>query len=593
MEPVTAGKSGWRRFLIPFLCWIIVTAVLIGWQYHRSRSGEARIRFAVELEGERFASHQALLNGIEFESGQVSGIGQKTLRIVARDAEPFETNLFVWYGGVSLGTIRLERSRGLLDIEVFPTPNRVSISGLNVTNEIPDCSRKTLQLPVGDYEIRCAFERFTLSRTTTVRRGDTTVIAIKPSLTSLVVDSDPSPSQFRLESDGPERISIESSTPAMLQRLPTGPYQLAVWRDDYRKVISLNLTADPTNRLTVRFEYATVTIASDPSGAEVHEGEKRLGTTPALFFVTPGKHNYRLGKEGYVSTNLNLQFTSDQSREVHVTLANVAFGEALERARSASSAVHPDYSRAISEVDKALEIKPKDDIALRLKRSILVNHHISNAHMFANSGEHSNALAAIDSALLENPTHKEAFELRATVTKAKEEAERKKAEADKAMVEAKAELRLNRPKELFQQITTRMPLNELFEEQTLYFNGSLAAVREAIARALERAPKWTILQNQNPDSDTHLIQCGLRGLGWRQNVVLVAGQTDNNDVTIRFKLFQFALAGKAQAGLSGISDDGYMPVHPQYALGQDASFIETRRSRAIREFKKRIEEELR
>src|SRR5687767_3083184 len=104
MEPVTAGKSCWRRFLIPFLCWIIVTAVLIGWQYHRSRSREARTRFAVELEGERFASHQALLNGIEFESGQVSGIGQKTLRIVARDAEPFETNLFVWYGGVSLGT---------------------------------------------------------------------------------------------------------------------------------------------------------------------------------------------------------------------------------------------------------------------------------------------------------------------------------------------------------------------------------------------------------------------------------------------------------------------------------------------------------
>jgi tetratricopeptide (TPR) repeat protein len=325
----------------------------------------------------------------------------------------------------------------------------------------------------------------------------------------------------------------------------------------------------------------------------VHEGEKLLGITPASLSLVPGKHDLRIAKEGYSSTNLSFQAAGDESREIQVALTSVAFVEALESARFVSSGIYPDYSRALLEVNKALEIKPKDETALRLKSSILLKHHVSSARVLARNGQYSQALGAIGSALSESPNDLEALELKATVTQAKETAEKKKAEADKAMAEAKAEARRNRPRELFQQITGRMPHNELFEEQTMYFNGSLTTVREAVARALERTPKWSIFHNDSPDSDTHVTQCGLRGLGWKQNVVLVAGQTENNDVTIRFKLFQFALAGKVQIGLSGVSDDGYMPVHPQYALGQDASLIETRRTRAIREFKKRIEEELR
>jgi tetratricopeptide (TPR) repeat protein len=593
MDITTARKPRLRRFYIPLLCWIIATLGLIGWQYHRSQSREARVRFSVQLEGDRGVLYQARLNDIAFESGQISGIGQKTLRIVAPEAEPFETNFFVWYGGVSLGTISLERSRGFLDLEVAPTPNHVRINGLIVTNEIQDCTRKTLQLPIGDYQIECTFERFTLRRTVPVRRGDTTAVAIKPSVATLAIDSEPSSSHFRLESTGPEHISIENTTPATLHALPTGPYRLTVWRDDYRKFIPLDITVHPTNRVTVRFEYATITVASDPSGAAVREGEKLLGKTPTSLSLAPGKHSFRIEKEGCFSTNLSFEVTGDESRQVHVTLPNVAFVDALERARSAASGIYPDYSRALSEVDKALEIRPKDETALRLKSSIIFKRHVSNARTFARNGEYSHALGAIESALSENPNDKEALELKASVATTKEDAERKKAEADKAIAEAKAEMRRNRPKQLFRQITTLMPHNDLFEEQTMYFNGSLHTVREAITRALGHAPKWNILHNESPDSDTHMISCGIRGLGWKQIVVLLAGQTENNDVTIHFKLFQFTLAGKVQLSLGGITDDGYMPVHPRYALEQDASFIETRRTRAIREFKKRIEEELR
>jgi tetratricopeptide (TPR) repeat protein len=592
METLTAPASRKFRALWPYLCWGLLTIALLGWQYHRVRARQARVQFTVRLEGQLPVSSAALLDGAPFEPNGVSGIGWKTLKLVAPNAETFETNLFIWYGGCSLGTINLVHSRGTVQLDIAPLPNRVTISGKGFQSQIQDCGRRELHLPVGEYQLQTAFERFSIRKTISVRRDETITVPIKPSIVTLEINSAPSSSPFRLESIGPDRISVQQTTPAAVTALPTGAYQLTIWRDDYRKVVPVTLTDIPTNRLTVTFEYGKVEIMSDPTEATVREGDKVRAKTPSTFALQPGRYFFRVEKEAYFPTNVSFEAIAGESRQINVTLANIAFTEALENARGAVSGFRMDYTRALSEVERALKIRPNDETALKLRKAIYFNGHVNTARRFNTDGKYSNGLEEINSALKLNPDDSDALNLKSQLQAAKEAFEKRKSETDRERTAAKAEQRRNRPREVLTQITTPMRFNELFEEQTIRYNGSLPTVRAALVQALGRTPKWSIVRNENSGGDILIIQSDLKGLIWRQNLVLVAGQTATNEVVISFKLFHFTL-GINFAEQSKIVEDGFMPLHPQYASKPLAKSVESRRLRSIEEIKKRIEVELR
>src|SRR5437867_9494226 len=125
-----AMSSPRLRVFRPLLGWIVASSLLFLWQCHRSQASKATLQFTVSREGlTRPIPHEATVNGLPYESGQPCGVGWKKLVVQAENAEPFETNCFVWYAGESFGDITLARTRGRMELDFSPAVESVQIIG--------------------------------------------------------------------------------------------------------------------------------------------------------------------------------------------------------------------------------------------------------------------------------------------------------------------------------------------------------------------------------------------------------------------------------------------------------------------------------
>ena len=527
--------------------------------------------------------YRAELNERAFEAGTHSGLWDKRLVIRATDAEPFVTNVFVWYGGKDLGNLSLTRSRGTLDFIVTPAARRLTVTGQETNKNLEATTHEVLSLPTGKYKITAEFTRFTSEQEIDIFANQTHRVSINPGITALRLNSQPTNAEIHVTSITPPGISIRSNTPVLLSEMPSGKYELSVWRGDYRKTMPVTVSANGgTNELIIEFDYGSLVVTSAPPGAEIMHGAKRLGMTPATFDLPPGFYRLDIIKQGFQSTNVSLTVTGNVTNALMVKLPNLAFLRAMERARQELSAFNVNYDRALAEVETALQIEPADQDARRLKRTIQFHQHLIRSKQFAADRDYSKALVEIDAALKLNPDYKEALALKADWEKAKQESEQVAAEA-----------RREHPEKVFQTFASRVPNNDLFEPQLMRFSNSLHTVSAAVVRALGSNPEWNVSPAGKPDVDTVVIHAGIKSFASRKNVVLVAGQTADNEVALYFKLFEYTLDTKIQVSLSGVSDDSYTPLHPQRVSAVRAPFVEKQRATSIQNFKKRIEDELR
>jgi tetratricopeptide (TPR) repeat protein len=568
--------TGFRSIIV----WVLASFVLLSWQYHRQQALQATTQFTVSMEG-RSPLYRAELNGSVFDAGSHSGLGHKRLTLRAANAELFVTNVFVWYGGKNLGNLSLTRSRGMLDFSITSAARRFTVTGQETNGSFGSTTHEILSLPTGRYKLTTEFTRFTSEQDIEIFANQTHRVSINPFITALRLDSQPTDAEFHLTSITTPGISIRSNTPVLLAEMPTGKYELAIWKGDYRKTMPVALTgSEGTNELMVEFDYASISVTSTPPGAQVLHGARRLGVTPAILNLPPGSYRLDIFKEGFQGTNVSLTLTGNATNTLMVTLPNLALLQAMERARQELSAFN--YERALTEVETALQIEPEDEDARALKRTIQFNQCFTRAKQFAANRDYSKALADIDAALKLNPDHKEALAFKSSLEKAKQEAEQLAAEA-----------RRHHPEKVFQAVASRLPNNELFEPQLMRFTNSLKAVSAGLVRALGRNPEWNVSPTSNPDMDTAVIHAGIKSFASRKNVVLVVGQTTDSEVALYFKLFEYTLDTKIQVSLGGVSDDSYTPLHPQRVSALRAPFVEKQRAASIQEFKKRIEDELR
>lgn len=234
-------------------------------------------------------AYRAELNQNAFEAGSHSGLGQKSLTIRATDAEPFTTNVFVWYGGKNLGNLSLTRSRGTLDLSIIPPPTRLIVTGQETNKSFEAPGHELLSLPTGKYKITAQFTRFTNEREIEIFAHQTQHVSINPFITALRLNSQPTNAEFHLTSITTPGISIRSNTPVLLAEMPAGKYELTIWRGDYRKTMPVTLSAaGGTNELNVEFDYASLAVTSAPPGAQVLSGGKSLGVTPTTLNLPPG-----------------------------------------------------------------------------------------------------------------------------------------------------------------------------------------------------------------------------------------------------------------------------------------------------------------
>ncbi len=564
-----------NRACRPVLGGLVVSSLLLGWRFHYTHAARATIRFTVALEGASGrVSPDVSLDGRRYEAKSPSGLGRKTVQIGAPGYESFGTNVFIWYAGAAFGDVTLARSRGRLDLEFSPAVESVFIRGSETNTRLNRITQGSLHLPTDRYSVVAKFARFSVERTVDVTRNQSTRVAITPSLATLNLASTPAGAEFELRSVKPPEIGLNGRTPVTISDLPSGAYSLVIWRGGSRKSRAITLGGTrATNDLTVDFPYAKVTVTSEPANATIHDGDVMVGRTPALLEFAPGPHTVRIEKEGHFGTNVSLTVAETDSRTVAVTLGNVSFISALARARNAASSSSPEYERAWGDVLNALEIKPGDEDALALKRSIEFKMHMRDAKLFQGTGGLETALMFTGKALELGVNDAEVLALKEELLKGQRAAE------------AKAEVRRNRPQKLLTEATASLEHDALFEPQILRFKGSLIALRSGVFRAFLRKPDFSIQQTDRAELEAIVIKAETKDRATPKTVVLVVGQTAESEVTVCFKLFGF-VQGDIELGT-------FLPMHTRFAKEIPAAKIEEMRAKDISDFKERLMAELR
>lgn len=528
--------------------------------------------------------YEATLNGLPYHAGEPCGVGWKKLIVRAEDAEPFQTNCFVWYGGEAFGKITLVRSRGSIDLDFSPAVDSVRLTGAEEKKTLNNIARESVSLPTGRYAVEAKFARFSVERTVEVTRNQTTRVTIAPGITTFNLTSEPENAEFELKSKGASQVSVSGRTPTAITDLPAGEYELAIARGNYRKQLLVILTAaKATNDLKMEFRYAKLSITSQPVDALVTDGGKVIGRTPASFDMQPGMHRLNIAKEGYFGTNLDVTLLETDSRAVSVTLENVSFVEALERARKHASG-GMDYEGTLAAVEAALRIKPDDAGALQLKRSLEFDWHVRNAQQFQRNREFPQARIEVEAALKLRPSDADALALKAEVEKGQQAVDAERAKVKAAAAVERAETRKNRPEKLLEEICNQLPHNALFDSQSMRFTGAVDAVYEAARHGLQRKPEWRILRDDKVDNDTRVIIAQMTGILKKDKVILVASQTTDEEVVVWFKLF----------ALRGFVDTPNAPLQPFSAkneTGSRAEIINQHLTQDRHEFRKRISDE--
>lgn len=568
----------------PFVCWLVVSAMLVVWRHHRQQEHAATIQFTVSIEGRNgLASHEAKLNQFHFDSGQRSGLGRKKLTVRANDAEPYSTNLFVWYGGKNLGNIKLVRSRGILELKVMPPAVSVMLKGKEASTNSNNTSSETISLPTGQYTVKAQFARFFTEREIEITPNNTRDLVINPGITALALESQPTNANFELKAISFPELLVRSNTPSTIMDLPAGEYTLRMWRDDYEKTIPVSLRSDlKTNKLMVTFDYGQLAITSEPDGAEIHNGTNHLGITPAEFTLPTGLYRLSVAKEGYLATNVSLTLSANETSRVTLLLLNQGYVDALKQAGDLSSGTFADLDGALEKVNKALEIKPGDEAALVLKRSIIFHRHLRDAREYQRNRDLARALQEAESALQIGPNDPDALTLKQLLENEQQ-----------SIAQSRAQARRELPGKVFEQMVMRVPHHDLFPSEKMQFAGDLASIRTRLVEVLERNPAWNVRRQEVTQQGIAIVQAEIKAFGSRQTALLVAGQTADNEVTLHFKLWTYTLGNNIQVGFTGISDDSYKPLHPSYATAAAAPSVEQRRARELDDFKKRISNALR
>jgi hypothetical protein len=563
----------------PLLCWFVVSLVLLLWRNHQTQERNATIQFAVSLEGRAGRPpYQAELNGIAFEANTHSGLGRRQLRIAAPDAETFVTNVFVGYGGVGLGHIRLARSRGTLDLKTKPAAVRVIINGAETNCDFTGTPSGILSLPTGFYTSKVEFARFTLERRFYVAAQEADRLVIDADITTFALSSNPTNAQFELQSLSHTNVTVQSNTPVTITELPAGNYRLRIWRGDYQKTVPVKLNTTGTNELQVEFDYAKITIQSEPAGANVRDGKKLLGTTPVSLTLPTGLYQLSVVREGFITTNVALSLSANEDRSVELSLLSEAYVTGLERARRFSSGFVADLERALDGVDAALQARPGDELATALKQEIIYQRYLRDAREFRRSRQIARAFEEVESALKLKVNGPDALTL-------KQDLEKEQQAAAAAEAQAKREL----PRKAFEDAVQRLPHHDLFPSQESKLTGQAKAVRDKILEVLARTPAWSVARLDKPDENVSVIHADIKGFGSRQNAIIVVSQASENEVAVHWKLWTFTLGSNIQIGLSGISDSSFKPLHTSYATPLGAASVERRRQTEIEQFKKRLE----
>lgn len=555
-DSAATGMIRWFHAAKPVLYWLPVAAAIWAWDIHQKRAAGTHLEFTVEFEGRSLQTgFSAELNGVAVAPGQVVPRGQGVLRVGYPEAEPHQEEVRIRTGTNYLGVIRLRRARGGLEFDPFPVPDVLSITGRWFFASISNRPFVFSDVPAGDYRITAQYRHFRIEERMEVRAGVTNRLRFGPPVGGLRIASEPAPAEFSLAHVGVAGLNLTGKTPASYSDLPSGNYRLRISRGEYTKEQLIAVGLDTTNDVSVRFEYGSALIDTDPSGATVSNGTTEIGRTPHRFEqMRPGTHRVRLEKEGHQPIWLDFDIADSQETVIRTNLLNIAYAAAMREATSAKARrIDRDLTNAVA---RALQAKPGDEVALALLREI---EAARSATVPAAASTPSSAPAPVSQQPARAPIPPDSFE----------------APTVKAAATATEDIST-----LFNTYAKEFKDAELFDlnrwEVPAPKDKVVAAVRAALTRG---GVRWKVeAEETSPGGSVKLEGSARTDFLSRQRCLVLVSPLPGDKSVVQAKFTDHAVSRNTALGAnSNPNESMWTPVHPSRLRGRQPGDIEARR----------------
>jgi hypothetical protein len=440
-----------------------------------------------------------------------------------KDTTVFEEDLDVWYGVNHLGSVGLNRQRGILDLEISPRAGKVEFRGPYREFSVEDVSVLRTNIPVGTYEVALSYGQIKKKGIVTVRANQTVTEVLAPDVGLAEVNSDREGSQYRLSSTNRSFRAQGGYLPTFVALVP-GTYSLEMWRGEYVKVEQLNIVRGETTRRSVTFEYGYLDIDTVPVGVSVRSKRIQIGVTPAKLELKPGKYDLRLVKSAFGSVNLPVQIQGNQTQSISTNLVNLSLQQALKLAQGFAG--RGDYERAVESIKSALSIDPKNAQALKLQL------------------DYGRKLALIQGQ-------------QALV------ARRKKVEAT------------------FEALTNPLEHADIFDTHSWVFPVGLQSALDAVRRTIPKCrAKYNVESEANLDQSSVLFKGRSKGLtGYGRYCVVLVTENGPRETQVVVKLWDYTAGSRSGISIGALLNlERGIPVHPRhFPANEKQSILERRR----------------
>jgi hypothetical protein len=393
-------------------------------------------------------------------------------------------------------------------------------------------------------------------------------------------------------SDAKNQIIGAGKVPMLILNLPAGTYRLVSTYHADRRESRVIVEAGGTNIVRLDFVYGAATLESQPSGATVvgTDGHE-WGTTPlTLPELKPGAWAFTLRLNKYLPVEVSMEVKANETNTIRTNLVNASYANAIERARRDLATTNLQAS--LFAVNEALRAQPGDADAVALSAQVTRTMQIQQAEAqllkaqtLANNGETAAAMAVLEEVRKILPENIEAKKLQADLLK------REQANAAETRRQEASAQRERRPRDYFAQRMQTTLNNSLFDQQEVRLKGSLSDIEGKLVRELtNQAPKFKLLAKEDPNPETFFLQAmlSLKSEGWRR-CDLVGGQTGDGEVTLVFKVFEYAYveAFSLRAAIGANNEKDMVPVHAS-RLDPEKAHVALRRAGGINQIRARI-----
>ena len=147
------------------------------------------------------------------------------------------------------------------------------------------------------------------------------VFRLAPSKGALDIQSDPAGAQFSLSSEDGQ-ISRTGVAPQKIGDLPTGKYALIAKRGDWEMREGVEIQRGQTARKSFAFVDGTVSVTSEPAGAEILVDGMPRGRTPLRIELPARPHELVAQLDGWPAEQQALAVESQHENSAHFVFAN-------------------------------------------------------------------------------------------------------------------------------------------------------------------------------------------------------------------------------------------------------------------------------